>query len=187
MQTETPKKLFTVDDYHRMAEVGILHPGERTELINGEVVHKESMNPPHRSMVSRATQILVARFAGRAEVAVQLPVQLNRYSQPEPDISLLFPRKDFYKSRHPGPDDVLLVFEIAHTTLEFDRSVKLEMYAKAGIREVWIADVAGGSITVFRNPTGKAYSAQARLDRHDTISMLAFPETVIAVSDLIGE
>src|SRR5215470_4854012 len=145
MPTDTTKKLFTVDDYDRMSEVGILHPKDRTELIHGEVLHKEPMNPPHRSMVSRATQTLVTLFSGKAEVAVQLPVRLNPYSQPEPDISLLIPRKDFYKSRHPEPEDVLLVFEIAHTTLDFDRTVKLEMYAKAGIREVWIADVADGS------------------------------------------
>ena len=136
MPADTTKKLFTVDDYDRMSEVGILHPGDRTELIHGEVLHKEPTNPPHRSMVSRATQTLVTLFSGKAEVAVRLPVRLNPYSQPEPDISLLIPRKDFYKSRHPEPEDVLLVFEIAHTTLDFDRTVKLEMYAKAGIREV---------------------------------------------------
>jgi Uma2 family endonuclease len=148
MRTHPAKKLFTVDDYYRMAEAGILKSTDRVELIRGEIIEMSPIGRRHAASVDRATELFVTRLHGRAIVRVQNPNRLDQYSEPQPDISLLKPRTDYYESGHPEPADIYLVIEVSDTPLAFDRDVKLPMYAIAGIREVWIVDLNGSALLV---------------------------------------
>jgi Uma2 family endonuclease len=143
---------FTVDEYYRMAEVGILEPGERVELIDGQIVRMAAIGTKRAACVNRLTRLLVHVPESRALVAIQNPVRLNDLSEPEPDVTLARPRSDDYASAHPGPDDVILVIEVANTTVEFDRDVKGPLYAAAGIPEYWLVDIPGDRVAVSREP-----------------------------------
>jgi Uma2 family endonuclease len=113
MHTEETRKLFTVDDYNRMYEVGIIKREDRTELIAGEIIQMSSMGLPHRSAVLRVNDFLTPLFKGKAQISVQIPLDLDAFNEPQPDICFLKPSKDFYRSRAAGPEDVLLILEIA--------------------------------------------------------------------------
>src|SRR5262245_5599912 len=125
MEIETTKKLFTVDEYYRMAEVGILGPEDRVELIDGEIVEMSPIGVRHLACVNRATRLFVAAFGDRATVSVQNPLRLGKYTEPQPDIVLLKPRTDDYSAKRPSAEDALLVLEVADTTIAYDRNVKL--------------------------------------------------------------
>ena len=186
MQPQTTKKLFTVDEYYRMAEAGILREGQRTELINGEIIEMSPMGSRHAAAVSRADDFLSPVFKGKALVRPQLPIRLDDFNEPEPDICLVKPRRDHYELRHPGPGDVLLILEVSDTSLEYDRDVKLRTYAAARILEVWIEDLKEQTLLVFRNPFGKAYKTSLNLRQGASVFLHAFPEIAFPVDELLG-
>jgi Uma2 family endonuclease len=186
MQTDVAKKLFTVDEYYRMAEVGILAPDDRVELIEGEIIQMSPIGVKHASDVDRATAVFYSKLGKRVIARVQGPVRLDDYSEPQPDISLLKPREDFYRSRQPAPEDVLLEVEVSDTTIRYDSGRKLGVYAKAGIQEYWIEDLNRDVLLVFRDPEGRRYKTQLTLARGESISPLAFPDVVFAVEELLG-
>src|SRR5215813_142672 len=132
MQIETTKKLFTVDEYYRMAEVGIIGPEDRVELIDGEIIQMSPIGHRHMVAVNRATDFFTAAFRGRAIVSVQNALRLSNYTEPQPDIVLLKYRPDFYKEKNFTAQDALLVLEVADTTIHYDREIKLGKYAEAG-------------------------------------------------------
>jgi len=154
---------FSVDDYHRMGETGILGPQLRTELIDGEVVAMPPIGHPHAGTVKLLSNLLKEQLGAAAIVSVQDPVWLDDYTEPLPDIALLRPRADYYRNGHPGPEDVLLLIEVADTSLAYDRDVKLPRYARAGIPEVWLVDLGGRRLTMHRRPAGDAYAEVADL------------------------
>lgn len=133
MATEIAKRLFTVFDYHKMADAGILGEDDRVELIRGEILQMSPINPPHNGTIHRATQALVRIVGDLAIVGVQGSIRLDLYSEPQPDFYLLKPREDFYTTRHAGPADILLIIEVANSALEYDRTTKLELYAETGM------------------------------------------------------
>jgi Uma2 family endonuclease len=186
MYIELPRKRFTVDEYYRMAEAGILEYGERVELIEGEIVEMSPIGDRHAIAVIRALMIFARGVGDRAVVSVQNPTNIDRYNEPQPDLILMRPREGFYGTSKPSPEDALLLIEVSDSSLRFDRNVKLPIYARSGFREVWIMDLKANSIQVHREPSGDAYSFVETLDRNQTISPQAFPEFVINVSDLIG-
>ena len=186
MRTETTKKLFTVDDYYRMADAGIFAPGERVELIEGEIIEMSPRGARHVACVDRANALFAVAFAGRAIVSVQNNVQLNNYTEPQPDILLLKPREDFYASKKHSPEDVLLVIEVADTSLRHDRQIKLPLYAASGVPEVWIEDLQNDLLLVYREPAGKHYKNTLTLRREDSISIAGFPDVSIKVEALLG-
>jgi Uma2 family endonuclease len=185
MQVETAKRLFTVDEYYRMAEVGILGPEDRVELIDGEIFEMSPIDSRHLACVNRATRLFVTAFANRAVVSIQHPLQLSNYTEPEPDIVLLKPRTDDYAGKKPAAEDALLVVEVAETTLNFDRRVKLPRYAKAGVREVWIENLVDDVLIVYREPVGKKFATQLALRRGESLSPIAFPDEAFAVDQLL--
>ncbi len=187
MQAEATKKLFTVHEYYKMADAGILgdYP-HRTELIDGEIIEMSPMGVRHAAVVARVNDLLVPLFKGRALLRPQLPLRLNDFNEPQPDIVLLKPRRDYYSLKHPGPADVFLVMEISDSSLKYDRDVKLRIYAAARLPEVWIADVPGGSLLVYRDPSLKSYKTSLSFRRGDTLSCLAFPDIKLAVDELLG-
>jgi len=178
------KVQFTVDDYYRMAEAGILTRDDRVELIEGEIVRMPPIGEPHQSRTDRQAKAFISRLGDRAIVRVQGPIRLDEFSEPQPDLALLRPRPDFYESAHPRPEDVLLVVEISVTTLAYDRGTKLPLYARHGIPEVWVVDVQARRIEAYREPEGDHYRVMLTLGLGDTISPAAFPDLQFAVSDL---
>ncbi len=186
METETTKKLFTVDEYYRMAEVGILGPEDRVELIDGEILRMSPIGVRHAGCVNATHEAFTSALRGRAVTSVQNPVQLTNYTEPQPDLLLLKSRKDFYRAKKVRGEDVLLVVEVADTTLRYDRDVKLRHYAAADVREVWIEDLQHNRLLVFRDPAGKSYKTALTLTRDQSVSPLAFADVTFNVRDFLG-
>ncbi len=185
MSAQPQRHPFSVDEYARMAEAGILAEGDRVELIEGDIVHMPPVGSQHAAPVKRLNHFLGRQVGNRALLSVQDPIRLDDFSEPEPDIALLRPRDDFYAAAHPGPDDVLLLVEVSDSSASFDRGVKLPLYASHGIREVWIVDVGSRAIEVCRNPRGREYRDRSLL-RDGEISPLAFPDLVLRVDAILS-
>jgi Uma2 family endonuclease len=186
MLTEVTKKLFTVDEFYRMADAGIFTEDDRVELIDGEIIQMSAIGCRHAACVDRANRFLTEAFGRKAIVSVQNPLRLTTYTEPMPDLVILKPRRDFYSSRPKNPKDVLLVVEVADTTLRYDRDVKVPRYAAAGIREVWIEDLQSNLLLVYRDPIGKKFKTELHLRRGESVSPLAFPKVFIKLEDLLG-
>lgn len=166
MTIREAQRLFTVEEYHRMAEAGILHEDDRVELIEGKIIRMAAIGSRHAACVKRLIKFLVQEVGDSGVVGAHDPVVLPDISEPEPDVTVLRPRDDFYAAGHPAPEDVLLLIEVSDTSLEYDRDVKIPLYARAGVPEVWIVDLRGERLLIYARPEGGAYveSAQARRD-----------------------
>ena len=147
----------SVDEYHRMAETGILKPDERVELIEGEIIDMPPIGTDHSAVVKRLNAMFMRNIGTTAIVSVQDPIRLAPNSEPQPDIALLRYREDFYCHAHPGPADILLLIEVADTSLRFDQEIKLPLYARHGVPEVWIVDLGRQRIEVYRRPLAGRY------------------------------
>jgi len=178
---------FTSAEYHAMADAGILAPDERVQLVEGEIVVMSPMGSRHAEGVGLVTDAFATsgRLAGRALVRVQLPLVIPDFSEPEPDFMLLVRRESGYARAHPRPEDVLLLLEVADSTLAYDRRVKLPLYAAAGIPESWLMDLRDDVIEVHTDPSSDGYRAMRRYRAGDTIAPIAFPELLVPVSQLI--
>lgn len=185
MIAEIIPRTFTVEEYHRMAETGILTENDRVELINGEIIRMSPIGNTHAAIVNRINMFLVPLLASRAITQVQNPVRIRNHSEPEPDIAILHPREDFYASTGVTSDDVLLLIEVSDSTLYLDRKVKLPLYASARIPEVWIIDVGRKRLEVYHQPTDEGYQHTEKLSRNDTLSATQLSLT-LQVKDLIG-
>lgn len=159
MATETvSKKLFTVEEFHRMSELGILPDNKRFELIRGEIIEMPRPLPPHSGRVNRLNHLLMSKVADRAILSIQNPSILDEMSEPEPDVCLLKPRPDFYTEKHPTPTDILLLIEVAHTTVHYDTRVKAPLYAETGISEYWIVNIPKNVLEVRSDPVNGEYT-----------------------------
>lgn len=177
---------FTVADYHRMAEVGILGEDSRVELIRGQIVDMAPIGAPHLGMVVRLNRLLTIRLAELALVSPQNPVRLDDGSEPEPDLAVLKPRADDYTSATPRPDEVLLLIEVSDSTLKDDRDVKVPLYAESGIPECWLVDIAGRAVEVYRQPQGGRYTEVRRIGANGNLDIEALPGVSLAASALFG-
>jgi Uma2 family endonuclease len=175
-----------VREYYRMGEAGIFEPGERVELIEGEIIDMAPIGSEHSGTVTGLTQAVYAAIGGRATVTVQAPLRLSEFSEPEPDLLLLKPRADFYRSEHPTAADVLLLIEVANTSLRYDRDVKLPLYARHGVPEVWIVNLAEGVIETYRDPRDEAYRTTHRAGRGETLEPAALPGLRLVVDEVLG-
>jgi Uma2 family endonuclease len=152
-----PRHRWTVAEYHRMAEVGLLHEDSRVELIDGEIIEMAPIGSPHGGNVKRFIRLFSKVIGDKAIIAAQDPVVLSGYSEPEPDIALLRWRADDYEQSHPHPEDVLLLIEVSDSTLRYDRDVKIPLYAKNGIPEVWLLDIQNRQLEIYREPVNGEY------------------------------
>ena len=177
---------FTVGDYYRMAEVGILNEDSCVELLDGHVLRLAPKTPAHAACVMRLNHLLQPRVGAAAIVSVHNPVRLDQRSEPEPDITLLHPRRDYYASGHPGPADVFLIIEVADTAVAYDREVKLPFYAEAKGPEVWLVSLPGDAIQVYRDPRDGRYADVRTLRRGETMVPLAFPDLALRVDEILG-
>jgi Uma2 family endonuclease len=184
MATQIARRRFTVEDYHRMAEAGILTEDDRVELIAGEVVEMTPIGGPHMGGVNRLNELLTRQVAGSAIVSVQNPIQLSTDGEPQPDIALL--RRDAPRDAVPTAADVLLVIEVADTSLAFDRDVKLPLYAAAGIPEAWLFDVGGEALERHSEPRAGEYRLIARARRGESLPSTVLPALVLPVDAILG-
>ena len=188
MTTTTPlaRRKIDVDAYHRMAEVGILDADERVELIDGEILQMVPIGSEHGAAVIRLNRLFdPARLRDRAVVAVQSPLRLDAANEPVPDVMLLAPRSDDYRHELPGPADVLLVVEVAKSSLDYDRSVKAPLYARAGVPEFWLVDLVNRRVEVHRAPGAAGYG---RIEAHATgrLAPAALPAASVELDDLFA-
>src|SRR5215467_4594877 len=181
------KRRFTADEFLRMAQVGILCEDDRLELIDGEIVEMSPIGLPHRAAVACANRALVMAAGDDAIVQPQGAVRLDLYFEPEPDIILLRPRADFYRSRRPGPADVLLLIEIADSSLEYDRDMKAPIYAKAGIPEYWLVDLNASVLWRYLAPERGVFQSVEQFGRGQSIAPKLLPACVIAVDAFFPE
>ena len=175
-----------MEEYHRMAQAKILGEDDRVELIEGEIINMTPIGSKHASTVNRINHLFSRHLGGRAIISVQNPIRLGEHSEPQPDISLLKPKDDFYASSHPGPEDVLLLVEVSETSAEYDREIKLPLYARFGIGEVWLVDLEGKVIEVYRDPSPEGYR-EVRTPGYDALlSPNSFPNLEIPVREILG-
>ncbi|MBC6422904.1 MAG: Uma2 family endonuclease [Hormoscilla sp. SP5CHS1] len=173
---------LTVEEYHRLGEMGIIDPDEKVELIEGQIIKKPVKGTPHSAAVARTDNLLRNRLGEQVLVRLQDPVRLDDYSEPEADIAVVMPDPLYYEDHHPTPREVYLIIEVADTTLRSDRELKAKVYAKSGIADYWVLDVNNRQLYVFREPSPKGYQSQVILKDHANISLWAFPEVALAVS-----
>ncbi len=180
-------RLFNVDEYYAMAEAGILAPHERVELIDGEIIPMSPIGSRHASSVNALDYGLSSQLGQRALVSVQSPVRLDSGAEPEPDVTILKWRNDFYSSAHPGPEDILLIIEVSDTTLDYDRNVKLPLYARFGIPETWIANIRERHVEVYTQPSDVEYQRSRIVGFDETLKLSVFDDVSLSVSEVFPE
>lgn len=175
------RKRFSVDDYYRMAEEGILSSQERVELIDGEVVVMSPIGPRHAACVTSATRELVRVVGDNGLVRPGNPVRLSTFNEPQPDFTVVRPRADLYSSSHPEPTDVMLVVEISDSSLAYDRGVKARLYAQWGLVEYWLADLNAERVWIYSSPKNGTYRTLEERRRGETLALSLLPACVVSV------
>ena len=181
-----PRHRLTRRDYYRLGEAGILGEGDRVELLEGQLVDMSPIGPRHAIITNNLIDLLVKGFAGRAQVRCQDPVVLDDGSEPQPDFALVRRPWRGYPHAHPEPEDIFLLIEVADSSLDFDRTVKLELYARAGIKEVWIVDLTRDGVLVHRGPSGGVYGSVVRVEAPGELDVEGLPGVMISVGDVFA-
>ena len=186
MSAEIARYSFTADEFQRMGEAGIFRQDARLELIEGEIIEMSPIGSPHAACVKLLSGLLHRFFGDTLIVGVQDPIRLNDFSEPQPDLSLLRRRVDYYRERHPTPADVLLLIEVADTTVVKDRTIKIPLYARAGIAEAWLVNIPDERVEVYSNPAGGAYQRAEVFGRGDEARSQTVEGLVVNVGELLG-
>lgn len=176
---------FTVEEYFRMVEAGILKPKERVELIEGDILVMPPMDYPHFPGIMRHTRVFRQFPVEQFALLVQAPLPLGENSAPEPDLALLKYREDDYAGGFPNPSDVLLVIEVADSSLNYDRDVKAHIYGRAGIPETWVLNLPGDCLERFTEPGPEGYTQHTVLRRGERVSPVSLPDLELAVEELL--
>ena len=185
-EPQVPKvRKFTVAEYYRMAEVGILSPEERVQLIEGEIIVMPPMGPGHAGKITRSNRHLGRLAADQFLVCIQVPLHLDDGSEPEPDVMLVRPRADCYETIHPTPADTFVVLEVSDSTLEFDRNRKAQVYGRAGVAQTLVLNLLEDCIENFTEPGPQGYGRHTIHRRGDKIQLVALPHLELAVEDLL--
>lgn len=185
-QTSLPLRLWTVEEYHQMAEIGILDPSERVELIAGRIIRKMSpQRTPHAVTITLIRRLLDNFLGNIVLIRTQLPIQLNNHSEPEPDVAVVMPDELRYLPHHPTPGEIFLIIEVADTTVRTDCNLKATDYALSGILDYWVLNLNKRQLHVFREPTSEGYKSQVILPETATISPLQFPDLTILVQQML--
>ena len=176
---------ISVQDYHRMAESGILRSDERVELLEGQIIKMAAKGTAHSAAVTRIERLLRNRLGDRVLLRFQDPVRLNDHSEPEPNVAVVHPDPLYYEDHHPTPAEVFLLIEVADTSLKFDCETKALAYARSGIADYWVLDVNDRKLHVYRSPSADGYQSETILAEALTVAPLAFPECVVAVREML--
>lgn len=186
MSVQIARHWFTVAEYDRMGETGIFSEDDRVELIEGEIFEMSPIGERHAACVDVLSELFREQLQRRVIVRIQNPIQLGSYSEPQPDVALLKRRSDFYRHAHPTSDDVLLIVEVSDTTLEYDRQIKVPLYARAGVAEVWIVNLMDEQIEIHSQPANGAYQSQSQASRGETINSPDTFNLTLSVNDILG-
>lgn len=181
--TTTREKLWTVEEYHRMIEAGILNEGDKIELLDGRIVEMSAQTPPHAATTQRCDRYLQHLLRDLAEIRVQLPITLAT-SEPEPDIALARIAPGAYGDHHPNPSEILLLIEVSYSTLQIDIREKAPIYARANIAEYWILDVAAREAYIYLSPAPGGHESEIVVGDNAAIRILAFPGIEISFCEL---
>lgn len=186
-QTRTNRRLFTVDEYERMGRTGVLGPDERTELIEGEIIRVTPMGSRHAATITRLNRVF-CRIAESKKlvVASQSPAVLGSFNEPQPDLLILKWRKDDYFGALPKVEDVLLIVEVSDSTLPMDSNVKLPMYARQGVKEVWLFDLKKNRVEVHRKPTKTGYSDVQTYTKTATLELSQCKGVSVSLREILG-
>ncbi len=188
MVAEYARRRFTVDEYHKMGDAGIVGEDDRVELIDGEIVQMTPIHVPHARCVDRLTMFFAPLLADRGVVRVQSPIYIDGLNEPQPDVTLL--RSSYYlntqQEQHPGPDDILLLIEVADSTLTTDRRRKVPLYAAAGVHEVWIVNIQKKVVEFFVDPAGGKYNRVGRVGLGHAVSPQSLPDITLKVDDIFS-
>jgi Uma2 family endonuclease len=186
MATVNPTKHLTnIDEWRRLGEADIFPPESRLELINGEILEMAPIGFNHAGHLNRINKLFTRLVPDNVIASVQNPLQLGDFSEPEPDFMLLKPNVDFYSSRHPNANDVLLLVEVADSSLAFDQNQKLHLYARHGIPEYWLLNLNDSCLEVYRKPNGEVYAEKTTLRVGDTLTLSQLPEITLRIADIL--
>lgn len=178
---------FTISEYHQMAEKGIFLEDDKIELIKGEIIQMSPIGSRHAAYVRRLTQLFSQKLGQKALISVQNPIDLgDDISEPQPDLAILSYQDDFYLNGHPQPQDILLLIEIADSSLIYDQEVKAPLYATARITELWLVNLIEQRLEIYRQPTANGYQETNYYRSNDSISSLAFPDISLTVAEILG-
>ncbi len=186
MSVKMQRRLFTLQEYHLMGESGIFGEDDRIELIEGEIVQMAAIGTRHASCVNRLARRFSLIPEDLATFGIQNPVKLTDRTEPQPDVVLLQPRADYYATAHPVPSEVLLLVEVSDSTVDYDRDVKVSIYARSLIQEVWLVDLVENCLEVYRQPGQNGYSLMLKFWRGQQVAPLAFPEFEVSVDFILG-
>jgi Uma2 family endonuclease len=186
METWPQRHRLTVDDYYRMSEIGVLAPDVRVELIEGEIIDMAPIASEHGSVVDQLAYRLIRAVGDQAIVRVQGAVRLSQITEPQPDVTLLKPRADHYRYEQPTGADTLLVIEVSDSTLRYDRDVKVPLYARLGVPEVWIFDLENRRMLVYRGPAGGQYSSELAIAAPGVTPIGELPDVTADLSRLLA-
>jgi len=186
MNVKLQTRKFTVEQFHKMSEIGVISENERVELIRGEIIEMAAIGVRHASCVNRLVNLLIKLLEENIILAPQNPIELGDTSQPQPDIALLRPRADFYQTSFPQAGDIFLLIEVADSTVKYDREVKIPLYAENNIIEVWLVDVNQQVVEVYREPIKQGYQRIETLRQNQSLVIKAFPDVNIAVNEIFG-
>ena len=185
LTSDRKTRKFTVAEYYRMAEVGILGPEERLELIEGDIIVMPPIGPGHADNVNELNEVLAGYAPGRFRIGIQNPIHLDNGSEPQPDVVLLRRRPEGYGAAHPTPADVLLIIEVADSTLNYDREVKAHIYGRNNVPETWVRNLPDDCIERFSEPGPNGYGQHTVHRRGKTITPVSLPNLRLAVADLL--
>jgi Uma2 family endonuclease len=186
LSVELNRHSFTVAEYERMGRAGIFSPEARVELVYGEIVEMSPIGERHAASVNVLDETVRERLGRKVNVSVQNPVLLDDLSAPQPDLLILKRRDDFYRHAHPRPEDVLVVIEVSDSTLEFDRTVKMPLYAGAGIPEAWLVNLPAERIEVYSDPVGGEYQTVRSYARGERLQSPTLASLRLSVSKVFG-
>lgn len=185
--TATPSRhRFTVEEFEALGRLEEFWDGPRLELVEGEIVEMTPIGPDHASCVDWLNMSFVKQLGDRVAVRVQSPLRLGDLSEPQPDLMLVVPPLQRYRHRHPTAEDVLLLVEVSNTSLAFDRGTKARLYARYGVPEVWIVDLAGGVVEVLTEPSPDGYGVVKRRGRGEVVAPAACADVALAVDNVLG-
>ena len=187
MTVPATKRLFNTVEFEQMGRSGILTEDDRVELIEGEILSMAPIGSEHASKVDRLARALQRGVRTDAIVRIQNPILLGESSEPQPDLAVVRYQEDFYAGAHPGPDNIFLLVEVAETSLEYDREVKLPLYAKWGISTVWLVNLLDRELAVYEQPQGERYERRHIAADHETLTVPAVPSCKVTVSEILGK
>ena len=182
--TEIQRHVFTVDEFARMGEAGVFAEEDRVELIDGEICEMTPIGPRHAVVVNVLAELLITRLAGKAYVSIQNPVRLDRHTEPQPDLTVARRRLDAYADRHPEAGDILLVVEVADSSLRYDRVEKVPRYGRADIPETWLVNLSAETVTVYTGPGPGGYANEQIRRRGEVIAAIGVPELGLRVDEI---